>query len=103
ELPNIIIGTGYVAHFPLLHQIIKCPECFLNWSTMIWLMSIIKIDVIGIQPFETVLHGLHNMLTGKARIIGAYLSLRAKYLSSKNYCLSFVFKGFSDDLFRSPS
>ena len=52
QLLNIIIGTGYVAHFTLLHQIVKGPECFLNWGIIIWLMGIINVEVIGIQPLK---------------------------------------------------
>ncbi len=69
ELPRLPVGTPGISHHALPCQIVERAHRFFDRRDIVLGMNLIKVDVIGLQPFQAARHAVHDVATAGADIV----------------------------------
>ena len=101
DLPGRIVGAADVTHLALSHQAVERFERFVLRSIGVGRVSLVEIDVIGLQAAQAVLGGFQDVLAGQPFVIGSVADAHAA-LGGQDEFFPFPTKPTANDFFTLP-
>src|SRR5690606_36311578 len=84
DAPARKVAASDIEHLALAHQLLhRLPDLF-PWSRTLYVVHLVQIAVIGLQPPQTVLAGFADMIGRQAPIIWAFTHLVVHFSCQDN-------------------
>ena len=64
-------GDAHVEHLALADQVVEGAQGLLQRGLVVVAVRLVQVDVVGLQPAQRAVRGLHDVLAGQAAVVGA--------------------------------
>ena len=99
--PGAIVGEAEIANLALSHEVAERAQGFGERRLMILAVEVVDVDVVGAEPAQAVVDGLHHALARQPVVMGCVAGGCA-HLGRQHPALALGRDGLAGDLLRAP-